>query len=391
MRLGSLSLTRHYSRTMTNLIPEKRVDKNGVLTTKHVRAGAKPKSSVSALPAPQIAAAAAPVRKYKAPSKRQLTPYVWSFTARFENLIAKAFESPNAPLLESLGVDPDIEVFRFEATEAEMYTMMSRMGTRTALAMLQAGYRTPESSEDFLRHNGHGDLLQQRDIALEAQERRIPISDFIRETSRTSQERMDGEFFMDSMEAAGITALDYYYVSEIREGLIRLADVKAVGATRIKKSDSWEPIREALKSIASGEASYTTDDLKFILDRFSNSGLSRAERTANAITLTDRYGGDFIRQLESLSMPTMDLYEDISAMGFDRDRAASIILYGSKVYEGAEGVYTYSKNYPSAEEIVRFHDAGISVEDVNNKVVTITQLDAIENHGIAPGVSGGWL
>jgi hypothetical protein len=54
-------------------------------------------------------------------------------------------------------------------------------------------------------------------------------------------------------------------------------------------------------------------------------------------------------------------------------------------------IYFSSEDFMSTEDLIRFHDAGVSAADVANQTITITQLDAIENEGIAPSVSGGWL
>lgn len=55
-----------YCFPMSNLVPEKRVDKNGVLTTKHVRAVEAPAGTKSNLPAPSLSGAAS--KPSRAPS-----------------------------------------------------------------------------------------------------------------------------------------------------------------------------------------------------------------------------------------------------------------------------------------------------------------------------------
>jgi hypothetical protein len=52
------------------LVPEKRVDKNGVLTTKHVRAGTKTVTPLPSMPAP-VTPSAAPQQKMSAAQRKQ--------------------------------------------------------------------------------------------------------------------------------------------------------------------------------------------------------------------------------------------------------------------------------------------------------------------------------
>lgn len=364
---------------MSNLIPEKRLDKNGVLTTKHVRAGAKPSAIKSALPAPSLTQPQQASRAYKQPNKTQLKRYSRAFTA-------SVFKR-DTELMNKLDIDSTLGVYRFMASDSDLYEMMAFTSTGNALTMQQAGIKTSTDAIAYLRANGMEHLIERNYLALEAQERRIPVEDFMRETMNASEEKLNSPLFLDSIEASGIAALNSYFTWEVREGLISLADIKAVGATRIKKADSWDAICDSLKDIHSGKANYTTEDLKNILDRFSPT----THHIKESLVIADYYGGEFAMNLKFPNTSTMDFHSSLIETDNSKERNASLLAYASVIYSDFPGIIGYSRNYPDGDEITRFHDAGISVSDVVEQKVTVHQLDAIEKHGISASVSGGWL
>lgn len=360
---------------MSHLIPEQRVDKNGVLTTKHVRVGAKPSTARSALPAPKVAAGNREAAKRKKPTKQQLTKYRWSFVAReYDDQLAQVLGISSSACL-------------FVATEQEIYGMLCGMNTGDALLMMQAGYRTVTSAETVLNDNGMSHLLKERDMPLKALERRIPALAFVRNTVGVTEERLNGPHFLDSVEASGIAALDDNYTWEVEQGLIRLSDIKALGATRIKKADSWTAIGEALKNIAAGRVSYSAEDMRNLLDK-NSSGNHVIKR---GLRLLDSYGADFIEKIPHPSLGVIDMHDDMLDKGIEpAERRADILVYANSIFSQSNTVYMGDSGM-STDDIIRFHDAGVSTDDVADKKITINQLDAIENNGIAPSVSGGWL
>jgi hypothetical protein len=169
--------------------------------------------------------------------------------------------------------------------------------------------------------------------------------------------------------------------------MIKLSDIKAIGVARIKKADSWALLNDVLKKMAKGTANYTADDLRGILDRYS----PVTNRIESAILLADVYGGEFAKTVTNSDMATMDLHYELQTDDVPLERAKSLLLYASEVFSKQNGVYGYSKDYPDKDEIIKFHDANVSPQDMVDGVVTSAQLDAIKEHGISPSVSGGWL
>jgi hypothetical protein len=366
---------------MGNLIAEKRVDKNGVLTTKHVRAGAKTAASKTAMPAPKLATSSkAASRSYKAPTAGQLKRVFRTFTASMEN--------PDPQLLEALGLPPtnEVGIYRFNASANELYEMMARTSNGNALALINAGYNSVPEAMQFLSDHGLKHLEEPCPMALEAQERRIPIEKFVSAMRDATPERLAHPNFMDYMEVTGIAAFSEFSTlpGDVFHGGIRLSDMKAVGITRIGKSIGWDSTEKAFRKMADGTANYGPEDLKVVLDLFGGSSSAYIE---HAMELTDRYGIDFTKTIKDPTHYLMKAEADLVEKGTDVQRIKSLLKYRDEfVNENVARMVPFSD-----EEMERFHDAGVSPADVIAKRITLTQLDAIEEHGISPSVSGGWL
>lgn len=363
---------------MNNTVPVKRMTKDGILTTKHVRADPKASKLKSAMPAPKLTAPSQSLRKraYKGGTKRQQERVSRSYTA--------SIEDPSPQLVASLGIDHDLGVYRFKAGESDMYGMMAFMSTGNTLAFLQARINSSTDALEYLRKNGMEDLIVFNDLPLEAQERRIPIEDYMRETRRQPQEVLDDPLFIDAVEMSGIAALrDFKELpEEVRYGRVRLEDVKTVGATRIKGAVGWDVTHEALQKIADGTAKYTAEDLKFVVETF---GQQSNDYMENALVLHEKYGPEVMRSIRFPSWTVLHLGDKLKKEGADDERIKSILCYRDACFKD-DATTDFRK-----EEVIRFHDAGIDAEDVVSGRVTLLQLDGIENHGISRSISEGWL
>jgi hypothetical protein len=368
---------------MNNTMPEKRVNKLGIAVTKHVRTGSKATASKTAMPAPKLAAVPsepAP-RVYKKPTKGQLKREQRSYTA--------SVHDPDPQLLDALGLPPtrELGVYRFSASTHDLYDLMARTSIGNALAFIQAGFRSTSEAVEYLHENGMEHLVSDNPMALEAQERGIPVEDFMRETTFTPKDAQENSLFMDYMEVSGIAAFKNFdeLAGSVYKGEIKLSDLRAIGATRIGKSVGWHVTEDALKKLAAGNAGFTTADVKEALERFGEASDSYIE---SALELTTRYGSEFTRTIKDPTTRIMNLEERLRGQGTDPARIKSILKYRDDFYN-ALGYYTDSKF--SEDELDRFHDAGISAEDAALERVTLLQLEGIEEHGIAPSISDGWL
>lgn len=368
---------------MNNTMPEKRVNKLGIAVTKHVRSGSKASVSKTAMPAPKLAAVPAEPapRVYKKPTKGQLKREMRSYTASIHN--------PDTQLLNALGLPPtrELGVYRFNASTHDLYEMMARTSTGNALAFIHAGFRSSSEAVDYLHENGMEHLVSDNPMALEAQERGIPVEDYMRESTFAPQDALSNPLFMDYMEVTGIAAFKNFdeLAGSVYNGEIKLADLRAIGATRIGKSVGWHVTEDALKKLAAGNAGFTTADVKETLDRFGEASDSYIE---SALELTTRYGPEFTRTIKDPTLRIMELEEKLRGQGTDPTRIKSILNYRDDLHN-ALGYHTDSKY--SDSELDRFHDAGVSIEDLVSERITLVQLEGIEEHGIATSISDGWL
>jgi hypothetical protein len=176
--------------------------------------------------------------------------------------------------------------------------MMARTSTGNAMVLINAGYKSVPEAMDFLSEHGMSYLEEDRPMALEAQERRIPIEDFVRETRNAPLERLQNPNFMDYMEVTGISAFSEFDTlpGAVYHGEIKLADLRTVGVTRIGKSIGWDSTEKAFRKMADGTANYGPEDLKVVLDLFGGSSSAYIE---HAMELTDRYGIDFTKTIRT--------------------------------------------------------------------------------------------
>lgn len=363
---------------MSNLIPEKRVDKNGVLTTKHVRASA-PATPTRELPAPALTKAS----KRKPPTGTQLKQYPRTFPS---GLAAGA----DSRLLELLDLERYVapKYLSFTTSDVEIYDVLSVTNSSNAIALLYSGITSSAEAIEYLKKHNMENVLHSRECVAEALNRRITPEAFIRAGDVTDSDVAANPLLMDSIETSSLQALEGHYQSEVASGKIRLSDIKAIGAVKIKMASSWDAVGEALLKLGSGEANYTVYDVKFVLDHY----MPITRQITEALAIADYYGKGFIQELEGVNAHAFDYFPDLKEAEPDRERSAKIYLYivsvfrlGSKYGDGS------MSTKEAVNDLIRFHDEGIEPEDVATGTITIKQLEAIVDHGVNPSVSKGWL
>jgi hypothetical protein len=357
---------------MSRLVPEKRVDKNGVLTTKHVKVPSEKDAFKGAVPAPSLGAKATPTRKL---TKGQTSPSRRVFVG------SKHFVDPR--LNSILGKNAWGTWRELDISDEGMYSVWGVTDTGTGLALMNAGYQTAEVASQFLKNNGLDDLLEDHTkFCNEALERRIsPESylealDFFPYLGETKRD-------MDAMEAfsyGSIRGTTIY--NDVYHGETRLDDVKAIGITRIAKARASSVIRDALKKLGSSKAAYTIEDLKVLIDKYPN----HVHSLHNSLELTNRYGAEFALSLNS---PDTQMADYLEEKGIERERLLDIVRYDDEVdqYKRDNSIYADTLEY---EYTVKAYDAKVDIAGVAEGQYTIQQLEAIID-GAEKSVSGGWL
>lgn len=364
---------------MSNLVPQQRITKNGHVVIRHMRPESADEKTRSAIPAPVVASTAAQAHK---PTKMQLKVRRMEFDRRTYNV---SFD-----LRHALDSDEPNEI-SFEASDAEMYSVMSILPVGESLAMLERGYRTVDDVQEFLREHGIEFLGDDPDdTALKAFSRGIPADTYcdikMRYGGRTTQ-----EILLDVAEAAGMKPLEKhaFYIDVLREQS-NLADIKEVGATRISKCRTPNVIREVLRDIKSGERALSPNDLKRILDR-TNGGT--CSLTA-ALSIADICGTDFTLELDDIAAAEKfwrydgDSFQDTesfkSALSYvDAMGAAWMAETGSERF----GLVRHS-------DFSEMQQAGIDpvvAGRMFGRGLTPTQIIASVKHDIPISVAEGWL
>jgi hypothetical protein len=237
---------------------------------------------------------------------------------------------------------------------------------------------------------GKESLLQDNsEIAAEALKRNVLSFRYIEKGTGAEPE---GEYFLDYLEASNIMSLSKYpdMHNSIRDGSIKLADVKAITPARITMADNWITIKKALTKLADGTANYTVNEVNEILDRYTKNGSSVGSTLRHAFEMADAYGAALAVEIPPTDN-TVNFAYYLMDHEFEVERSKSLIRYNHRVFTSLSGFGSDTRRKASKEDIIVFHDAGANPDHVANGSITITQIDAITNNGIAPSVSGGWL
>jgi len=364
---------------MSTLIPEQRPDKNGKLVTRHVRVS-KESATVKNIPQPKIAKRKVTGLQFT-PTKQQSREHFYMFSDEIMSPV-------DGELLTALGIDPSARR-GVRASEFQMYDLLAVTDRGTAIALLEAGVRSSPKAKEILVTLGKENLLQDNsESATEALRRGIISHSYI---SKATPEEMENPHFLDYVEALNIGSLSQYtnMHASVREGLINISDIKAITPSRITMTDNWFTIKAALVKLADGTANYTVQEINNILDRYARSSVAVDSTLRQAFSLADRYGSEFAIEMTPTDT-TMNFSNYLMDHDIDVERSKSLLRYNQQVVSSFSG-FGSGRPKPRHEDIIAFHDAGANPDHVANGSITLTQLDAITNHGIAPSVSGGWL
>ena len=380
------SLVRRYCKAMSHYIPEKRMDRNGKLVTRHVRAGAKSEAP-SSIPAPALASKG----KAFTPLNKQLAERDASF--------GRQQYQPRGFLLDALGGEKNASSSRYiyHCNDVDAYDVLAILPPADAVAAIATGTTSADAIADKLRSSGLDYLLvDNSEMVDQALRRRIPAPSYIAATNVASKTRKDvpADRILDAADIHGIKAVrDFGFHVDIIRGDIRYEDIKTVGASTIANHEAVAEIRSALWEIKTGEFDGTAEDLKGLIKQADKANCS----VKISMNLAKRYGVGFARSLYNV-----DEVQDLCIrMGTDSghdalsdETKAFIRYYDDLVRIADERGITDDDNYIDDEAARDMFNAGIDPDtgiDAINQNMTSVQVLAIRDHDIAPSVSGGWL
>lgn len=353
-----------------NLIPEKRLDKNGRLNTKHVRA-TKVQGSSTKVPPPALPIAA----KKLTAAQTRVRPRTVAYSAH-----------GNHELSQKLGTDPQATEITITASDAEFYSVLSVTSKANAFALLQAGHRTAEEASNFLEDNGFEELIEDNSaLCEEALNRKIPPNKFI-ESAANLRGPESTDYYLDALEVYSSSIpkgtgpnSNLVVTNQVYDGDLKLSDLKEIGFKKFNTFRDKDALIHELIKIGSGESSTTTSELVSLVDKYPH-------YFRDALELARRYGTETVLQLNT---PTTHYSDNLEERGIDKGRIIKLINYSDQVSQAEYENDVYRPCIPY-ELLEKCYDAGLTPVQVATDDYTEQQLDGLLD-GVAPGVSSGWL
>lgn len=380
---------------MAELIPEKRMDRNGRLVTKHVRSGTTTPPQRPALPAPGLST----IPKKEKPFKlrpRQLEKHTLSLRLsnyKSSDPLTTEFER-NENFFNSAYCN-------FTASDVEFYDVLSVTGSvGNTIELMRAGIRSADTARAHLHGLGAEHLVNDRsEMTQEALRRGIGVYDFAGAYESLSLSERESPHVVDAVEFMG-TALNKgsnaLVKDEILHGTLSYSDIKAIGITKLQSYSRANALVEPLITLHAGEANYTIDDVKELV------ALGIAEKADDkafsaAASLLHRRGIEAVRAIISFEMLSRENYSYYRSIGHvkkyagkDPEYVYDLCVYSAQI-RGRLKTNLYGKNHDFTDE---FYDAGIPLDtavEVINAGGGVREATAIHAAGIESSLAGGWL
>lgn len=374
---------------MTNLVPEKRLDKNGVLTTKHVRATPRPQNALSGVPAPSLGTAVAPKRDKSA--QKAFKPRA-SQTKQQNYAIDMAMAPVSSELREGDAPSrPQSHYFGYKANEVEVYAVLGVADPGDAAKMLSKGVRTAEEAVSYMKEHNAGHLIRNRTkFAAEALRRGISSYDFMERLGLSDVGNPDDDsspYAMDALELSTYASLSDQYAwvnKKILSGSVSLEDIKTLGVSKLKTHRRLYYSIPALEKVHDPEAKFSMDDLKYLVDRASSEKTERRPYS-DAVEYMVAEGTDGIKKLESLKLLSAIMSKH--RIGAGKHEHVTYEIDFRQTYDH------YSRGFPKSDDLIALQDAGVSAEraaELMNDGMDARSVIAVED-GTEKALAGGWL
>lgn len=362
---------------MSHLVPEKRVDKNGVLTTKHVRSGSSKQSSGAAIPAPILAAVKTTPQADTTQKRWRINITKWKCDDELRYLCSQKF----TPLQT------------YECSDAEAYDVMSVVYPENALPLLAVGrLRTAADARTFLDEIGLSRLkVDNSDLAARAIERGIPAKEFL---------LFAGEYYQYVKLSTFIDAAECMSHPVMRQTDLSRSNhysrsLNPIAEMIIKGDLSWDDIKEVgVKTVA--EDSRTGDHLlKYLMRLRKGEGEFRS-------------AGEIVEVMSGSAHPPVDLHlaDAYSVEGFKKltpenrsDAIKMIDAFKERSHSSDEriDIVNYSVRVgvnPAPRDIIALYEAGVSSEEARSGIIgglEANQIIALSRKEVSPNLSSGYL
>ena len=376
---------------MSNLIREKRLDKNGVLVTRHVRAS-KESAVVKSLPIPTVQSLGNKAEVRFSPSAEQLASKRVEITgphAIVSSDLNKALKRRSRPM-------------DFTASDVEAYDVLSVVDAFNAAALLSHGITSSGQARAWLSEKGLDYLLADNaEFAEQALQRRIPADVYFDLRMKQSCYRVPGSVMLDAAEVMMTTVEDNPVWEDVLDGSIRMEDVRKIGPERLgwgglPRTSNY--MREFLKALKTEGLDLEDEQLHDLLldERKVTYGVDKGpalvskfgcEQTVSFHSYGAAHsmwgyvkGGD-----DEYVIPRVTFFDDMARV-CDELRASGVQdgKLGWNGFQWAKVNQWYEAGL-TPQEAVDCHRGATSMERV------LAVREAINEVGVSPSVSSGWL
>ena len=381
---------------MSNLIPVRRTDKNGVLTTKHVRADSAKKTAIKVPPV--VLSPATPARQLK-DDERSRNKRLKAMSVRRPRSYSRSSMHINAnPNLSHLFRDR----YSLSASDDDLYGLFEKMSLSDAI-VLADNNMTPEKltskTMKLIDREDNSDLvkvLRQRAIRFDdyVSVANDPLSGYSQEHIVDAAECLS---LYPKHESEGSFGPGKVYSSYLLQGQIRLSDLKSIG---IDNCESTDDFAIALLRIKSGKAKCTAAELGEMLNRTKKLDFTKERRdyetrslVGTRTSLAVEYGADFAERVHNPVFVQHIASESPKAQDRTPEERAEFCEFLNELrpepYDGNhEGWFKDIKVFDELWEAGVAPDKARDGMDAN---LTTSQIIAIHANDIAPSVAGGWL
>jgi len=365
---------------VANLIPEKRVVKNGILTTKHVRATARAGKSSGNVPVPTVT--------------QQVTAPVASSIQKRWGVSVKQWNADRE--LEHLCIDRFNAAQTYECSDADVYNVLAAVEPRSVLPLLSVGIRTGANARKFLKQVGLTHFIRDNQrMADQVVERGYDASQFMKFVSYRGRSS-HFESFMDAAEIhmdPNLRALDDHrrnrseplLIDLVLSHAVSLSDVQVIGSEFIRKYAMHDAaVFEHLKLLQQKKTAYSATEMKQVVEAGRKNGLT----TWEALDLASAYGVGYFKTssqgAQVLSSTTaISLVPALLGAGKSADESLAILEYRLGINAMAE-----------SDDYIELYEAGVSQEDAERGLVnelTVDQTIALAQGQVGPSLASGVL
>lgn len=358
---------------MTNLIPEQRLDKNGVLTTKHVRADPRGAAKKGSLPAPALGAlgltANAEQKWWQVGSNK------WDCDEELAYLVQSHFSATQA----------------YKCSDTEAYELLGVVHPSNVFPLLSIGIRTQEKAKAFLEGARLTRLnMDYSAMAAEAVNRGYGARKFLNFATAYS-EYTDDSVFMDAAEVhfdpdlegaemdGGYNLRNQALEDMVINGLIRVSDIKEIGSEFIREHSAVQgDIYTHLKLL---------NENKTVLESASaiKQVILDAERFSMTVTSSLAMASAYGPQIPDIAR---------GANTVQAWRLAMKLRDAGRSAEENVTILEYAIVVPEHEAAIALYEAGVSKEDAARgwqNELTVEQTIALAKKTVTSSLASGVL